>query len=149
MVSLYIEFEKYKKEYYSTQKKYSELINERERLFSLTQPQATKYDKQMVKGGSSFNKFDDYLIKKEKLKLDSDISEIEIILNQRKKLFEDKKNELLKSNDVYDRIYVLRYINKMKITKVCMAMIYSEAQVYRILKNIKESIGELDGKEKS
>lgn len=146
MSQLFIEFEKYKREYYSTQRKYSELINERERLFSLTQPQATKYDKQIVKGGSNFNKFDDYLIKKEKLKLDSDISEIEIILNQRKKLYEDKKNELLKSNEVYDRIYVLRYINKMKITKVCIAMIYSEAQVYRILKNIRESIGELDGK---
>ena len=149
MMSIYLEFEKYKKEYYSTQKKYSELINERERLFSLTQPQATKYDKQLIKGGASFNKFDDYLIKKEKLQLDNDIKEIESILNHRKTLYEDKKKELEKSKDVKDRIYVLRYINKMKISKICMAMIYSEAQVYRILKSISEnieSIGGLDGK---
>ena len=138
---IYLEYEKYKKEYYETQKIYNEILNEKERLFLITQPKATKYDKEIVSGGKADNKFDNYLIQSERKKIDSRLKEVEEILDKRRILFLSKEKDLRESKEVEDIIYVLRYIDKLKIHKVCYMSHYGEAQVYRILKNIRENIG--------
>lgn len=138
---IYLDYEKYKKEYYETQSIYNELLNEKEKLFLKTQPKATQYDKDIVGGGKVENKFDFYLIQSERKQIDSRLKEIEEILDKRKNLFINKQNDLFESKDSDDVIYVLRYIRKYKIHKICHNVNYSEAQIYRILKTIRENIG--------
>ena len=39
---LYIEYEEYKNKYYEVQRKYNDILNEKEELFAKTQPKATQ-----------------------------------------------------------------------------------------------------------
>ena len=63
---IYIEYEAYKNRYYESQKKYHDILNEKEMLFAMTQPKTVKFDSEPVKGGVHNNIFDEYLILKEK-----------------------------------------------------------------------------------
>ena len=63
---LYIEYEIYKNKYYEVQRKYNDILNEKEVLFARTQPKATQITGEKTTGGKHTNTFDDYLIQKEK-----------------------------------------------------------------------------------
>ena len=67
---LYIEYHEYRDKYIIAQRKYDEVLSEKEHLFARTQPKATQYDKEVVSGGSPSNSFDEYLIAKEKKQID-------------------------------------------------------------------------------
>lgn len=137
---LYVTYEQFKVKYYETQKQYNEILNEKEQLFLKTQPKATKFDKERVTGGVSTNTFDEYLIEKEKKQIDERLEEVKIILEDRKKLLELKREELKASNNIQDKIYYYRYIDKMRVEKIGRLVGYGEAQVYRILRIIKNNM---------
>lgn len=137
---IYITFEKYKNNYYETLNQYNEILNEKEHLFLKTQPKSTKYDKERVSGGVSSNTFDDYLIEKERKQIDHRLEEVKSILDDRERLLKLKEEELKASTNIQDKIYKYRYIDKMKVHKICRLVGYSEAQVYRVLRNIKNNL---------
>lgn len=58
-------YEEYKNKYYETQREYDIILTEKEKLFSITQPSAIKFDKEIVSGGVVDNMFERYLILKE------------------------------------------------------------------------------------
>ena len=60
-----------------------------------------------------------------------------IILNEEENKYEQY---------VQDKIYVCRYINRMKVYKISRLVGYSEAQIYRLLKTIKSNINKDDRK---
>ena len=137
---IYAIYEEYKNKYYETQKEYDNILSEKEKLFMITQPSSSKFDKERVSGGATDNTFERYLILKEEKKIDQRLEEVRSILEDRKKLLKLKEEELKESTDIRDMIYRYRYIDKLKVYKIAKLVGYSEAQVYRILDNIKKSL---------
>ena len=133
-------YEEYKNKYYETQREYDIILTEKEKLFSITQPSAIKFDKEVVSGGITDNTFEKYLILKEEKKIDQRLKEIKSILDDRKRLLKLKEQELRTSSDVQDKIYMYRYIDKLNVYKIAKLVGYSEPQVYRILKKIQRNL---------
>jgi hypothetical protein len=137
---LYIEYNEYKIKYYAAQKEYDKILSEKEALFLKTQPKATQYDKETVSGGSPSNAFDEYLIAKEKKQIDKKLEEARSILEDRAKLLKLKEEELRLSHNPYDKIYIYKFVDRLKVYKICRLVGYGEAQVYRILRIIRKNV---------
>lgn len=134
-------YEEYKNKYYETQREYDIILTEKEKLFSITQPSAVKFDKEVVSGGVVDNTFERYLILKEEKKIDQRLEEIKSLLDDRERLLKLKEQELKASTNIHDKIYKYRYIDRLKVYKIAKLVGYSEPQIYRILKIIKREIG--------
>ena len=137
---IYITYNEYKNKYYETQQRYNEILSEKEKLFAITQPKATTFDKERVTGGITSSSFDDYLILKDRSQLDQRLKEVKSILDDRERLLKLKEQELRNSTNIADKIYRYKYIDKMKIDKITLRVGYSRAQVFRVLKNIKNNL---------
>lgn len=137
---LYVEYEEYKNKYYEVQRKYDEILGEKEVLFVKTQPKAVKFDGEKVSGGSPVNAFDEYLIMKEKKNIDQRLKEVKSILDDRARLVELKEEELRASNNVQDKIYRYRYLDRFTIDKITRLVNYSRPQIFRILKTIRNNL---------
>lgn len=137
---LYVQYEEYKNKYYEVQRKYDEILGEKEKLFVRTQPKAIKFDKEKVSGGSPVNAFDEYLIMKEKKNIDQRLDEIKSILDDRARLVNLKEEELRASNNVQDKIYKYRYLDRLTVEKITRLVNYSRPQVFRILKIIRNNL---------
>ena len=122
--------------------RYNRILSEKENLFARTQPQGINMNDR-VSGGKYVNAFDQYLIEKEKAKIDERLMEVKSILDDRKELMKLKEEEIRSSKDPECRIYCLRYIDRVKVYKIPKMVSYSEAQVYRYLNIIKKSIDEV------
>ena len=141
MEKIYVVYEDYKKVYYEVQKQYNQTLEEREKLFAKTQPQSLKFDKLIIDNNNYNNAFESYLIAKERMQIDKRISELKIILEDRKNLLETKEKELRKSKQWIDKLYVYKYIENLSVKEILQLMPYEEAQIYRMLKQIKKVIG--------
>ena len=139
---VYIVYEDFKNKYLETQKKYDEILKEKEELFQRTQPKAINYDKEKIDTGYSYNAFDEYLIAKEKAKIDERLEEVKSILGDRKRLLYLKEQELRSSKNSIDQIYKMRYIDCSNVRKIARISCYSESQVYRILDMVRKTIEE-------
>lgn len=137
---LYEEYEINKNKYYEAQKKYDEILTEKEELFVRTQPKATSYDKEVVSGGKPSNAFDEYLIKKEKKQIDERLEEARSILEDRGKLLKLKEEELRLSNNPYDKIYYYKYVVCISPYKMKRYVGYEVRQIYRILGKIEKKL---------
>lgn len=137
---IYVEFNEYRNKYYETQRKYNEIISEKEMLFSLTQPKAVVLDEEKVMGGKPKSKYDEYLCKLEEKRINERLEEIRSILTDRKHLLQMKEAELRESENIHDKIYCCKYLDKMKIYQIKRKVGYEDAQIYRILRQIKRNI---------
>lgn len=137
---LYKEYWEYKMKYYDAQKKYDEVLSEKELLFAKTQPKATQYDKEVVSGGTPSNSFDEYIILKEKKQIDERLEEARSILEDRGKLLKLKEKELLSSPDWHDKIFIYKYIHNISVNEIKYKMPYCRSQIYEILKIIRKNI---------
>lgn len=135
---VYVDYEDFKNKYHDSQNKFDEILKEKEALFSKTLPKSPKWDKISFLS-QSHNSFDDYLISKEKKRIDERLFEIKSILNDRKELLKLKETELRKSKNSVDIIYRMRFLDHMHITNISIIVHYSESQVYRILQRINET----------
>ena len=133
---LYKEYWEYKTKYYDAQKKYDEVLSEKERLFAKTQPKATQYDKEVVSGGSPSNTFDEYVIAKEKKQIDERLEEAKSILEDRERLLKLKEIELRQSKDWHDKVYVYKYLDNLSANEIKYKMHYCRSNIYEILKTI-------------
>lgn len=137
---LYEEYEEYKNKYYEVQKKYNDILNEKEELFAKTQPKAMQIKGEKTSGGKHTNTFDDYLIQKERKNIDRRLEEVKSILDDRERLLKLKEVELRASKHSHDKIYRCRYIDRLTIEKTARISSYSRSQVFNILKEIKKKI---------
>ncbi|MBQ6483098.1 MAG: hypothetical protein IJI45_18485 [Anaerolineaceae bacterium] len=135
------EYDQCKKRFAETQKRYAEIMDEKEELFAMTQPNAVDTEKERVSGGKPVNAFDQYLIQKQKLRIDERLLEIKELLDDRERLLEIKEEELYESRHVYDKIYRLKYLERYRVYRIAMNVGYSESHVFRILKFIQNMIG--------
>ena len=73
--------------------------------------------------------------------LDTDrIAEAGVILDGWKKLMDLKTGELRRSRDLWDRIYVGRYLDRLPTQYLAMRCGITRVHVYRILKKIENSV---------
>lgn len=138
---IYISYVEYKNKYYEAQKNYDNILSEKEKLFSITQPKATTYDKEIVSGGAPTNTFDEYLIKKDKKRLDERLDEARSILEDRERLLKLKEEELRNSKDWYDIVYTYKYLDNLKPDQIKYKMPYCRSSIYEILRKINKNIG--------
>ena len=133
---VYVVYEEFKNKYLDTQKKFDEILQEKESLFAKTQPKSPNWDKIGKNGNQINNKFDNYLSVKELKRIDERLSEIKSILDDRERLLNLKEQELRNSKNHIDQIYRMKYIDQSNINKITKSVHYSRSQVYRILEDI-------------
>ena len=137
---IYIVYNEYKNKYYETQQRYNEILNEKEELFSITQPKAVKINGEKTSGGKHENTFDEYLIQKEKRNIDQRLEEVKALLDDRERLLKLKEQELRESKNPHDKIYRCRYLDRLTIEKTARISNYSRSQVFNILKEIRKHL---------
>ena len=133
---LYIEYHNLKKEYKEADKYYDKILEKKAKLYYGTQPGAVDTSKEIVGGGVITDKFCLFIQQLEKLE-----PELNKARNDRdlKNYFLKKKEiELRESSELLDRIYVLRYLGKMKVNHIAIRINYSREQTYRYLREIEE-----------
>lgn len=118
------------------EKKLIELINKREELFDKTQPQGTKYDKELVDGKNPKNIIEEYIIQKEYM--NEKINQLNTTLDDMYQILKRKREELKLSRNLYDRIYYLNYIEKLNTQKIANMIGYDRTSIWRHLKRIEK-----------
>lgn len=139
MDKIYIVYEKYKNKYYKTLQRYNDILDEKERLFLITQPKSIPFNKINVEGGIKNDIFQEYLIKADEKNFEKRTKETELLLIKRKKLLNIKEKELRESKEWIDKLYVYKYLENLKIKKILNLIPYSESQIYRMLGEIEKN----------
>lgn len=130
---IYLEFEKYRDKFLSVQQIFNNVLIEQEQLFTRTQPNAIRYDKEKVSGGGGGNMLENYVISLEDRQIHEKLSMLRQLLDDREKLLRQKESELRQSTNKYDKIYVLKYLDGYSISRVADKLNYSKSQIYRML----------------
>lgn len=134
---VFMEYEQYKIKYQEIQKIYNNILEEQERLFTKTQPNAIRYDKENVMGGMVVNGLDEYLIEKDKKQIDKRLKEARQLSEDRGRLLKLKEKELRESGCKLDIVYVAKYVDGIHPNEIAKSLNYSKSQVYRMLNQIK------------
>lgn len=137
---IYLEYIDYKNKYSEIQKIFDGILNEKEQLFSITQPKASKMEGEKVNGGVKENLFDRYLIMKDEKQIDTRLEEARSLLKDREHMLELKEAELRDSKDWQDVIYVYYYIERLSIRKIAKKIPFSTTEIFRKLKKIEKNI---------
>ena len=137
---VYIEYERLKKQYEFMQGICDQILREKERYFTKTQPNAIRYDRLNVKGGAKDNSFDEYLDDCDRHKIDQRLDEAIKTLRARAELVAIKEEQLRKSKELENIVYTMKFIDNAKTKTIAMALGYSESQVYRLIQKIQERI---------
>ena len=137
---IYVEYEKLKKSYNDTQKNFLDVLDKKEELFQRTQPKSPDYDKERVAGGEYTNRMESYVIELEKIR--DQLDEAENILHKRLLLIREKEKELRMSRKTDDMVYVLRFLERMRIEDIADQMCYSVGAINKYLKKIRDNIKE-------
>ena len=133
---LYIEYEEYKNKYNNAREIYDKILSEKEKLFSITQPKVTNYNKELVSGGTPTNLFDEYIIQKEEANIDARLKEALSIVEGRKMLLLSKREELKHSGNIYDKIYYYRCIENKTPLQIAYLIPCDKVTVYKYMKEI-------------
>lgn len=118
------------------QDQFTQVLLEKERLYTKTLPNAIRYDKDQVQTSVDGSMLENYVVSLEEEKIDVKLKRLRQSIEDWGILLELKEKELRKSNSIPDRIYVFRYIDDYSINKITKELNYSKSQVYRILKKI-------------
>jgi len=140
----YIEYAESRERYEVAKGRLEDLLREKEELFDRTQPRSVPFDKERVDGGGTSHPFEEYLIALERTKLDERIAAAREILQDRSQLLKETEEDLRRSAETEDVIYCLRILDGRKVAEVAAATYYSEAQIYRVLREIDRNIGRDD-----
>lgn len=133
---VYKDYIKFKHRYIEAQRKFDEILKEKEELFTKTLPQSPKWDKQYNFSNQVNKKFDNYICAKEAKKIDERLDEIKAILEARTALLDRKEAELLKSKEIEDVIYNMRILCKCTIKSIEKLTNFGRSKIYRTLAEI-------------
>lgn len=105
-----------------------------------------EYNELKIKYTNSQTVYDEMLAEREKslkeghIKHLKKLKEAKLIMLERAYLLRLKREELYKSNELYDKVYYLRFVKKLKINNISQFTNYSVRQINRILKEIKDKL---------
>lgn len=138
----YINYYEQLKMYTNKYKELSDLIDREEELFSRTQPGGTDYNKTPVQGhDEKITPMENYVIRMEHEDIYNKKEHLKAIVSDRYFLYIQAKKELLESEEIEDRIFIMYYINKYSYRKISRMIHYSKSNVGNILEKISKTIG--------
>lgn len=131
-------YEIFKSKYLDAQQKLNAIIEEKENLFSRTQPKSPNWDK--MPSSENENAFDSYLIAKEKTKIDQRIKEMQKIVDERRSLLRQKEQELYESKDLCDKIYRMKYLESKTVPDLMRKLHFGRTQIYKFISIVQSEI---------
>ena len=146
---LYLEYERIKDKYVQVQRLYDSILSEKEEIFQRTQPKSTmgEYEREFDKhikvgsgGGSKDSLMEQYVITIEQKRVNERLEEAKSILTDRMTLLKQVEHQLRRDKRTDNQLYVMRYIDRMKIKQISAITNYSEPHIYRRLRIIKDTI---------
>lgn len=137
----YMEYERVKSKYARLQEQFCKILLEKERLMTRTMPSAIRYDKDKVQNAVDDNPLEDYVISVEEKGLDAKIARFRTLLDDWKMMLDVKEQELRKSKEIINRVYVCRYLDGYSVNRMCRALHYEKSRIYQFLEEIEEKIG--------
>ena len=138
---VYLDYEIYKTKYLDLQEQFNEILLEKEFLITKTMPKAIRYDKDITTTGvPDDNPLETYVEKLEDSKIDERLDMIRGLIDDRKRLLDLKEIELRASQDLYDKVYRMKYLDGYGINRIAKILHYSRSQVYRILDGINRKL---------
>lgn len=129
-------YEEAKTRYIRTQIRYAELLAQKEEIFQKTQPNAVQFDRDVVTGSGGANPLEEYVIKLENL--DWHLGMVASMMDNAAFLLKHAKEYLMESPDFRDKVYRMRFIQKMRVQRIAEIVHYSEATVWRTLRQIQK-----------
>jgi len=134
---IYLEYELYKAKYLDALEVLNEYLSEKERIITKTMPNAIRYDKDITTTGvPDETPLESYIIELEKSQIDKKLAIWRDIVEGRKRLLECKREELMQSQALCDKVYRMKYFDGYGINKIASILHYSRAQIYRIYGDI-------------
>ena len=135
---MYIEYLDIQNKYILSMQEVDKILNEKELLFQRTQPKSPVMDQERVSGGSPENKIESYIIELERKKIDERLKRAKEIMNDRHELYLLSLEDLKRSKDKYDIVFVLKWMDGKNAREISKIMHYSESHVYRMINKIKK-----------
>lgn len=145
---IFASYEFLKNKYLKSQQNLNDAIEEKENLFSRTQPKSPNWDKDKMPSAGVVNEFDSYLIAMEKTNIDKKIKELQKILDERRTLLKIKEQDLYESKDLLDKVYRLKFLESKSIPDLVRRLHFSRRQIYRFVNTVKSEIDTIDYLEK-
>ena len=134
---IYQTYDEYRRLYDDLMEQYNELLMERERLFQTTQPKAIDPSREKVNGGSGKG-LEEYIVKVEAV--DEQIAQVKFNIAERRNLMRLKEDELRRSGNIYDVIYVYRFIDHRRAKWIAGKLHYSRSQIYRVIDSMEKKM---------
>lgn len=119
------------------------VIDDYLQAFQKTQPHSPCFKDTRPSG--RYNKVEEYIIEVERRDLKRRAEDAERALHLKKELLDLKEAELRKSLDIYDLLYVAKWIDHKKTKDIIRdldfrGIYYSNTQIYEIIKRIRNEI---------
>lgn len=131
-----VEYEDLLRAYKNTQTAINDVLMEKERLFTKTQPNAIRYDKDSVQSSVDSTMMESYVIALDEKDIEKRLKHLKSILKDREELLAIKEKELRQSRDKWDEIYCQFKFDGISPEKIARGMGYSKSQIYRILNTV-------------
>ena len=136
---MYLEYHELLKKLKNAERNYNEALEKKSQLILAVMPGAVKVKEVMtISNTSPDGKLIDYA---------SEIDEVDKLINQsrntRDMLNYELKKKLIKmreEGDVYDKIYIYRWINHKSVYKFSKLIGYTSRQVYRFISKMKDEL---------
>ncbi len=135
---VYLDYLDIQNKYILSMQEVDKILNEKELLFQRTQPKSPVMDQERVSGGSPENKIESYIIELERKKIDERLKRAKEIMNDRHELYLLSLEDLKRSKDKYDMVFVLKWMDGKNAREISKIMHYSESHVYRMINKIKK-----------
>ena len=134
---LFIQYHELKKEYIKAKYDYDKALDKKAEYLYSVLPGASNTESEMIKGSVS-DKLLNYTIKSAEIEKEIEVRRnLMDNLSYRLKL---KALELRSSKELLDKIYMYRYIDRVRVNKFCRLIGYSREQTYRKIKEIEEKL---------
>lgn len=144
---LYLEHRKLYIEYREAVKRVEDVLNEYEIISAKVQPKSSLAEHErefspvvVAAFGQSINKSEEYVIAMEQHKIEERLYSAKLILQERTELLKLKEEEIRKSKDIYNMIYVAKWIDGLKNDAIVKQTGYSRSQVYNIVGHLTKQL---------
>lgn len=132
---IYPEYIKTKGKYYDLQSRFADLLMMKEKIFTDNLPSGIRYDLDKIQS-SKANPMEHYIVQLEDI--EKKLSEIRTTLKDWETLLSVQERELRQSKHIQDRVYVMRYLDNMSVSRISAILCYSKRQTYRIIGKIEK-----------
>lgn len=139
-MELFVEHYHLNEEYKEAKKEFEKALAKKSQLLYSIVPRSANFENELVKGSSS-NKFLNYTIKMEEIDKEINVRRnLRDVLAYRLKL---KEIELKESSELMDKIYLLRYVDRLKVKHITYKLNYSRQRIYQLLNEISERLDKI------